>query len=202
MALKKNTYRTETKSSGHMFGNIANVVKVAPSAQSYSLLMDEITFDSVKGVIEWIIEANFAEEKPQHLTLLCCSPGGYLSAAFALVDIMRGSNIPISTVGLGEVASAGMLIVMSGTKGLRFCTNNTSLLSHQYTAGAYGKHHELVSAIKEHELVSRRIIDHYSRCTGLDEKKIRDILLPPSDVYLTPAEAKKYGIVDHIKDLN
>ena len=185
-----------------MFGNIAKMFNVQPSGQSYSLLMDEINYDTVKPTIEWIIEANFAEEKPETLTLLVCSPGGLLSAAWALIDIMRGSNIPISTVGLGEIASAGTMIVMSGSKGRRFCTNNTTIMSHQYSGGSIGKHHELLAVMKEFQLTDRKVIEHYKKCTGLDEKKIREILLPPTDVYLTPKEAKAYGIIDHIKDLN
>jgi len=186
----------------HMFGKIASMVNVPPSEQSYSLLMDEINNDSVKGVIEWIIEANFAEQKPSHLTLLVCSYGGVLSSAFALIDIMKGSSIPISTVALGDVASAGTLIVMSGEKGKRFCTTNTTFMSHQYTAGAMGKHHELVSVMKDFTITDAKIVAHYKKCTGLDEKQIRKVLLPPTDVYLTPPEAKKYGIIDHVKDLN
>lgn len=193
---------TKQKNSGHMFGNIANIVKVQPSQQTYMLLMDEINYDTVKPVMEWIIEANFAEEKPQAMTLLVCSLGGHLSAAWALIDVMKGSNIPISTVALGDVASAGTMIVMSGEKGQRFATHNTTIMSHQYTAGTIGKYHELVTAVKDFAITDNKMIEHYKKCTGMDEKKIRSVLLPPHDVFLTPEEAKKHGIIDHIKDLN
>ena len=163
--------------------------------------MDEINLNTCRSAIEWIFEANFAEERPEMLNLLVCSPGGDLNAAFALVDTMRGSAIPIRTIGLGQIASAGLMIFISGDKGQRILTPNTSILSHQYSWGAFGKEHELFASIKEFDLTTKRMIEHYKKCTGLPEKKIREILLPPQDVWLSAMEAKKLGICDDVKDL-
>lgn len=163
--------------------------------------MDEINLNTCKNAIEWIFEANFSEERPELLNLLVCSPGGDLNAAFALVDTMRGSAIPIRTIGLGQIASAGLMVFISGDKGQRILTPNTSILSHQYSWGAFGKEHELFASIKEFDLTTKRMIEHYKKCTGLPEKKIREILLPPQDVWLSSIEAKKLGICDEVKDL-
>ena len=65
----------------------------------------------------------------------------------------------------------------------------------------YGKEHELFSTVKEYELTTKRMINHYKKCTGLTEKKIRDYLLPAHDVWLSGAEAKKLGICDSIKQM-
>ncbi len=46
------------------------------------------------------------------------------------------------------------------------------------------------------------MIQHYKKCTGLDEKKIRETLLPPQDVWLSPTEAKKLGLCDEVKELS
>lgn len=165
------------------------------------LLMEEINLQTCKPIIEWIIEANFAEQKPESLNLMICSPGGSLAAAFALIDVMRGSKIPIHTIGLGEIASAGLLIFIAGEKGKRVLTPNTSILSHQYSWGAFGKEHELFATVKEFDLTTKRMIAHYKKCTGLDEDIIREILLPPHDVWISPQDAKKYGICDLIKEL-
>ena len=67
------------------------------SAHSFYLLMDEISLQTTKPVVEWMFEANFAEERPDMLNLIICSPGGDLNAAFALIDTMRGSAIPVRT---------------------------------------------------------------------------------------------------------
>jgi len=172
------------------------------SAHSFYLLMDDINHTSCKSVIEWIFECNFSEERPELLNLVVCSPGGDLNSAFALIDVMRGSAIPIRTFGIGQIASAGLLIFIAGDKGMRILTPNTSILSHQYSWGAFGKEHELFAQVKEFDLTTKRMISHYKKCTGLADKKIREILLPPQDTWLSALEAKKLGLCDMVKNLD
>ena len=166
-------------------------------------MMEDIDAGSCKSAIEFILENNFNNEvkKPKELNLIICSPGGDLSAAFALIDVMRGSSIPIKTTGLGMIASAGLLIFISGTRGKRLLTPNTSILSHQFTWGAFGKEHELFAAVKEFDLTTKRMIKHYKKCTGLSDKDIRKYLLPPQDVWLSAPEALKLGICDNVKEM-
>ena len=90
---------------------------------------------------------------------------------------------------------------MSGQKGYRTLTPNTSILSHQWAWGSAGKEHELFATIKEFKLTTQRTIDHYKKCTGLPEKTIREILLPPQDVWLSAKEALKYKLCDKVKSL-
>ena len=151
-------------------------------------------------VINTIIEKNLLpnSQRPNELTLVINSPGGQVHSAFALIDTMKGSAIPVKTVGLGMIASCGLLTFMSGTKGRRVLTPNTSILSHQYSWGSGGKEHELFARVREFELSTERMINHYKKCTGLSEKKVRDILLPPEDRWLSAKEAVKYGIADKI----
>ena len=159
-------------------------------------------FDSqtTKPVIQAIIEKNLMpdSQRPKELTLVVNSPGGQVHSAFALIDTMKGSAIPVKTVGLGMIASCGLLTFMSGHKGRRVITPNTSILSHQYSWGSGGKEHELFARVREFELSTARMLEHYKKCTGLSEKKVRDILLPPEDRWLSAKEAVKYGIADKI----
>ena len=171
------------------------------SQHSFYLFMDEVTLATTKPMVEWIFESNFSEERPDLLNLIICSPGGDLNAAFAMIDTMKGSAVPIRTIGLGQIASAGLMIFIAGTKGNRILTPNTSILSHQYSWGAFGKEHELFATVKEFDLTTRKMISHYKRCTGLNEKKIRDVLLPPQDIWLSAHEAKELGICDNVKEL-
>jgi len=169
--------------------------------QSFFLLIGEINLESAKDIIEWILSANFTEERPESLNIVITSPGGDLNAAFAIIDTMKGSAIPIRTIGLGQIASAGLMIFLAGSKGQRILTPNTSILSHQYTWGAFGKEHELFATVKEYDLTTKKVVEHYKKTTGLAEKKIREVLLPPQDVWLSPTEAKKLKICDDVKDL-
>lgn len=178
------------------------VLNEGSSKHAFYLLMGEVTMSSCKELVEWIFEANFTEERPELLNLIITSPGGDLNAAFAVIDTIRGSAIPVRTIGLGQIASAGLMIFIAGAKGKRILTPNTSILSHQYTWGAFGKEHELFATVKEFDLTTKKMNAHYKKCTGLSESKIKEILLPPQDIWLSPIEAKKLGICDEVKDLS
>ena len=162
------------------------------------LLMDVITAESWKAAIEFILKQNAEKKKQKRLQFMICSPGGDVPSCFALIDIMKGSRIPIHTVGLGVIASCGLLLFITGEKGKRTLTPNTSILSHQYSWGSYGKEHELFAQVKEFELSTERMINHYKKCTGLSEAQIREHLLPPEDRWLSAKEAKKLGICDKV----
>jgi len=177
-------------------------LKEEQSQHSFFLLMEEVTLASCKSIVEWIFDTNFSEERPEMLNLVITSPGGDLNAAFAVIDTMRGSAIPIRTIGLGQIASAGLMIFIAGEKGNRILTPNTSILSHQYSWGAFGKEHELFATVKEFDLTTKKMIKHYKKCTGLSDDKIREVLLPPQDIWLSPSEAKKLGLCDEVKELS
>lgn len=163
------------------------------------LLMGPINNESVKPVIEWILnEIHVRKKKRKELLLMICSDGGELAAAFALIDVMRSSRIPIKTVGLGEIASAALMIFISGTPGRRVLTPNTSILSHQFNCFSSGKAHELFATVKEFELTQKRMVELYRDCTGLDDETISKALLPPQDVWLSAQEALTYKICDHV----
>jgi ATP-dependent Clp protease protease subunit len=125
---------------------------------------DGFTYETTKPVVQWIIEKNLLpdSERPKELTLIINSPGGSVHAAFGMIDTMKGSAIPIKTVGLGMIASCGVLAFMAGEKGKRILTRNTSILSHQYSWGSVGKEHELFARVKEFELSTARLIEHYN----------------------------------------
>lgn len=167
--------------------------------QGMYMFIGEVSDETVKPVVEWILCENYvSKKKRRELLLLICSQGGDVNCAFALIDVMRSSHIPIKTVGLGQIASAGLLIFLAGSAGRRVLTPNTSILSHQFSWGSDGKAHELFATIKEFELTHQRMIEHYKVCTGLSEEQIKQTLLPPHDVWLTADEALKHSICDAV----
>ena len=172
-----------------------------PVDDSFFLLMSDVDSESCQEAITWILSNNYSDTPPQILNLLICTPGGNLSTAFALVDVMRGSHIPVRTIGLGEISSAGLLIFMSGEKGERILTPNTSVMSHQFAWANHGKYHELMATVKEYNHIQERLLNHYEKCTKLKRKEIVEKLLIPSDVWLSPEQAVKYGIADKVKEL-
>lgn len=159
-------------------------------------LCSSIDGSACKPVIEWIIEENF-KKSHERLTLFISSYGGEVYASFALIDAMLGSKIPVDTVGLGYIASAGLGIFIYGEK--RYITNNTFILAHQYSGGKYGKQHELVASRKEEDWLTERFIDMYQKRSKLDREGVKKILLGESDTFLTAREALEYGLADEIR---
>jgi len=184
-------------------GNLPNVGSPRSEllANGIVVFMGEVSLETMSPLIDWILAENLKDKKQKELTLGICSPGGDLNACFAFIDVMKGSRIPIRTIGLGMIASCGLLMFITGTKGKRILTPNTSILSHQYTWGSYGKEHELFATVRELELTTERMINHYKKCTGLKEEDIRKFLLPPQDVWLGAKEAKKLGLCDKIEQV-
>ena len=164
------------------------------------LLFGEINTASVYPAINFIIKSNYIFNAETTLTMLVNSPGGSVSDGFALIDVMGTSRVDIATVGLGQVASMGVLIVSAGTKGKRVITKNTEIMAHQFSTMVYGKYHELVASQKYHEKLEKTFIKHFLRHTKMTEKQIKDIMFSPTDRWLTPKEAKKYGICDEIRE--
>jgi ATP-dependent Clp protease protease subunit len=194
-----------------VYGDIGNLMETKedekkkcvdiPSMEDmhYYLFNQDFDQGSCGDAIRFILERNFIEKnRPKHMKMLINSYGGAVDAAFALIDTMKGSKIPIYTYGLGCIASCGLLTFIAGQKGKRFITRNTAILSHQFSWGSFGKEHELFATVKEFTNTHQRIIDHYKRCTGMKEADIKKYLLPPQDVWLTAKEAVKYGIADEI----
>ena len=165
------------------------------------LFMSDVDESSCKETIEFILKHNHEKKKIPYIKMMICSNGGEVPSAFALIDVMKASKIPIHTIGLGVIASCGLLLFIAGEPGYRILTPNTSILSHQYSWGSYGKEHELFAQVKEFELSTERMISHYKKCTGLDEEKIRKHLLPPEDRWLSAKEAKKLNICDSVKTI-
>jgi ATP-dependent Clp protease protease subunit len=168
---------------------------------SMFLIFGEIDIDIAQSTVEWILNANYAEEPPEVLTIFINSVGGDLAAAWSIIDVMRGSTVPVRIIGLGQIASAGLLILSAGEKGKRILTENTSVMMHQYSWGTVGKHHELLAAAKEYTLMQTRLINHFKKTTGLSEEEINEKLMPPHDVYMSGEEAKALGICDEVKSM-
>jgi len=176
--------------------------KIELLSKGIVVFMGDVTVETMSPLIDWILAENLKTKKQKELTLGICSPGGDLNACFALIDVMKGSKIPIRTIGLGMIASCGLLMFITGTKGRRILTPNTSILSHQYSWGQGSeKEHELFARVKELELTTERMINHYIKCTGLKEADLRKYLLPPHDVWLGAKEAKKLGLCDKVEQI-
>ena len=186
-----------------MFSKINKSLKLDSDFQGYFLLSGTICDETVLPVQDWILQTNIGcEAQPDLLNLLITSGGGEMASGLALIDMIQGSSIPVRTIGMGEIASAALMILMAGAPGMRILTPNTLVMSHQFSWMSNGKEHELEASAKAFNITTKMMMNHYKRCTGLDEKTIRQILLPPSDVYMDAKTALKYKLCDKVCGLD
>ena len=167
--------------------------------KGFFLLMEEIKEPICKEAVAWILSEHTKSfiDVNDNLTLIVNSRGGGLDPAFALVDTIQGSTIPITTIGTGIVSSAGLLIFLAGK--YRVLSERAIVLSHQYSWGSYGKEHELYGAVKGFDIETKRMLAHYIQSTGLPEAEVKAKLLGPSDVWLNAEEALELGLCHEIK---
>lgn len=160
-------------------------------------LYGDIDEDNVMNAIYWITYENLLPgDYP--LTLYINSDGGSLQDAFALIDVIKKSNKPVITIGLGSVCSSGFMIFAAGARGNRYISPNASIMCHQYSDSTIGKYHDIRASAKEHELINRRMVNLLTEVTGLTASVVKRRLLPASDVYLTAEELIELGVADHI----
>lgn len=139
---------------------------------------------------------NRANNEFNPITLLINCPGGDLYSAWMIIDWMNQMITPIETFALGQAASAGLMIFMNGSQGLRKATKNTQFMSHRYSIGIEASHADLMAQRKELDRTHDRIINHYMKCTKLTKKIIQDQLLTEHNVWLDAKQCKKFNICD------
>jgi ATP-dependent Clp protease, protease subunit len=148
-----------------------------------------------------IIQLNLSG-KVEHIQMIINSTGGSCASGFALIDLMEWSRIPIYTVGIGMIASMGLLVFMAGWKGRRIITPRTSILSHRFWGITLGNHSQLLASRKEQDLEHQRILDHYLRYSNLGTKEeLENTLLRDVDTWLTQEEALQYGLADAVEPI-
>jgi ATP-dependent Clp protease protease subunit len=178
------------------FVNAGDKIESAFLENHIHFINGDINEDSVGKAIRWIIFENTKGNEP--LTLYINSDGGNLPDAFALIDVMRMSKVPIRTIGIGSVCSSAFLIFAAGTKGHRLIGQNTTVMCHQFTESSEGKFHDLKTKLKENQRMNDRMVSLLVECSNLIEREVKTKLLPPSDVWLSADELVELGIADSI----
>jgi ATP-dependent Clp protease protease subunit len=125
------------------------------------------------------------------------SPGGSFTAMTAIYDTMQYIRPDVSTVCLGQAASAAAVILSAGTPGKRMALPNSRIIIHQpATEGGYGQGSDIEIQAREILRMRTQLEDMVSRHSGQPIEKVRKDI--DRDKILTAAEAKEYGLVDNI----
>ena len=137
-----------------------------------------------------------AEDPSKDIHLYINSPGGSVSAGFAIYDTMNYIKCDVSTICIGMAASMGAFLLSGGTKGKRFALPNSEIMIHQPSGGARGQATE-IQIVAENILKTKKKLNEIPAAnTGRSYEEIaRDT---ERDNYMTAQEAKEYGLIDEI----
>lgn len=166
------------------------------------LLKERIIFlgtgidDNVANVIMAQLIHLEADDPEKDIQLYINSPGGVVTAALAIYDTMQFIKSKVSTICIGQAASAAAVLLLAGEKGKRFILPNARVLLHQPSGGFEGTAIDIEIHTKEmirlRDSLNKIIADH----TGQDVSKVSKDT--ERDFILTSQEAKAYGIIDEI----
>lgn len=140
------------------------------------------------------------EDAEKKITIFINSPGGVVTAGLAIYDTMRFVKPPISTVCVGQAASMGAVLLAAGTKGLRRSLPNARILLHQPLGGVQGQASDIQIQATEIGKTKTRLMEILAMHTGQPLDKITADA--DRDFFLSPEEAKAYGVIDEIVDIN
>ena len=140
-----------------------------------------------------------ADDPEKEIQIYVNSPGGAVSAGFAIYDTMQYVQSPISTVCIGRAASFGTVVLMAGAKGKRFSLPSSTIHMHQPLIGGKGLQGQASDLdIHAREIVRIRTVlnELIAKHTGQPLERVeRDT---DRDFFLTPEEAIEYGLIDAI----
>jgi len=168
------------------------------------LLRDRIIFvgsqidDDVANLVIAQLLFLASEDPDKEISIYINSTGGSLSAGLAIYDTMRYVHTPVSTLCTGLAASAASLILAGGSAGMRFSLPHCTIVLHQPSGGMQGPAQASDIEIHAREILRLReiVIGIYAQHTGRPKEQVeRDI---ERDFFMTPAQAKDYGLIDAI----
>ncbi|MEJ6952388.1 ATP-dependent Clp endopeptidase proteolytic subunit ClpP [Natronospora cellulosivora (SeqCode)] len=159
------------------------------------ILGDQVTDQLANIIIAQLLFLD-AEDPDKDIFLYINSPGGSATAALAMYDTIQHVKSDVSTICMGQAASAGALLLAAGTKGKRYALPYSRIMIHQPAGGAQGKATEAEIHIKELLRIREIQNELLSKHTGQEIEKIRKDV--EQDFFMSADEAVEYGLIDSV----
>ena len=166
------------------------------------LLKDRIIFlgEEVNDVSANLIVAQLlfleSEDPGKDIHLYINSPGGSVSAGWAIYDTMHYVKCDVSTICMGMAASMGAFLLAGGAKGKRFALPNAEIMIHQPSGGAQGQASDIKIVADKIIDTRRKLNEHLAANTGQPLSVIE--VDTERDHYMSAEEAKAYGLIDDV----
>ena len=137
-----------------------------------------------------------AEDPEKDIQIYINSPGGSVTAGFAIYDTMQQISPDVITICYGLAASMGAFLLSGGTKGKRLALPNSRIMIHQPLGGAQGQAIEIEIQAKEILFLKETLNGLLAEHTGQPLEKIAEDT--DRDHFLSPQEAVEYGLIDRV----
>lgn len=161
------------------------------------LVTEEINPATSTSIVAQLLTLE-AEDKESPITMYINSPGGSITDGMAIYDIMNRISCPIITIGVGMAASMGAVLLSSGTKGMRYCTPNATVMIHQPLGGVQGQATEIEIVAQRILKLRKKLYSLLAKNAGVDFEVMAQAC--ERDNYLEAEEALALGLVDKILD--
>ncbi len=126
------------------------------------------------------------------------SPGGSVTAGMAIYDTMQWVPCDVATYCMGQCASMGSLLMTAGAAGKRYALPNSRIMIHQPLAGMEGTATEILIHAEEFVRMKQALNEIYRKHTGQSLERLQEDT--DRDRFMSPEEAKSYGLIDHVVD--
>ncbi len=166
------------------------------------LLRDRIVFlgSQVTDEVSALVTAQFlfleSEEPDKDIHFYINSPGGSVTAGFAIYDTMQYIKSDVSTMCIGQAASMGALLLTAGAKGKRFALPHARVMIHQPLGGAEGQASDIEIQAKEVLRIREQLNGILAKHTGQTLKKIEKDT--DRDSFFNSKQAVEYGLIDQV----
>ena len=137
-----------------------------------------------------------SENPNADISLYINSPGGDIASGWAIMDTMNYIKSPVSTIGMGLVASMASVLLAAGEKGKRFALPNAEIMIHQPLGGLQGQATDMEIGMRKMQMVKENLTKQMAEFTGKKVKEVHDAM--ERDNWMTPAQAKDFGIIDKV----
>ena len=137
-----------------------------------------------------------SENTKKEISFYINSPGGLVTSGMGIYDTMQYIKAPVSTLCIGQASSMGSFLLAAGEKGKRFSLPNSRIMVHQPSAGYQGQATDIEIHAKEILALKSRLNKIYAKHTKKTEDEIN--LSLERDNFMTPQEAKNFGLIDQV----
>ena len=166
------------------------------------LLNDRIVMlsEEVNDTTASLVVAQFlyleAQDPDKDIQFYINSPGGSVTAGFAIYDTMQYIKADVQTICIGLAASMGAFLLSSGTKGKRIALPNAEILIHQPSGGYNGQATDIQIHAERILLIKERLNEILAENTGKSIEVVREA--NERDHFMTAEEAKDFGLIDNV----